>query len=276
MITAFFFGSGSVENSWKPVIRALHKFNPRVVDQYGANIEMCRIVYLSRLHHQSFAKRFAIAPVDAGLELCQNSISRLSRIRQLISTEIAKSLSDGELSMRQEFEEIFRSFVLNTSSRFFVASTNWDSAGENEIAEWSSHRFGKSEAFATNRIHGRYDDPDTIYMPLETYFESYFGFDKFQRHAELQLNFIDNTRLIERLVIYGLSFSPLDIELFHTLDIVVNDLNGKVNDNLKEVMIIDPSPRAVFLNILPAFRSSQKIAFKGYAPDNLKHPIDLT
>lgn len=271
-LTAFLFGAGAVRNSWTPVVRALNSMNLRTTNPETANLQLSRQIYLLRFYYDSMQRNKRITNNESGVSNSfTNQYQRIEKLKEKIAIELTDATLKCELKPHDEFDTIFKKFVIEPSRRFFTVTTNWDFVIEQRIltlteGQWSGRN---------NRIHGDILDPSKLYLPNESFVEPYFDDQRFISNLEIQKEFTTNLSKINRLVCYGISISPLDYELFQALDTAFNPLNNQPNENLSEVIVIVPKRdlELVLSRISAALRSGQSVRLIGYDPCNLDTPL---
>lgn len=114
-----------------------------------------------------------------------------------------------------------------------VATTNWDLLFE--------PYFSKGQINQIIYVHGNVKYPDTLYLPTESIVEPYRPYTAESRlHGAIAGKLMSILQDTNQLVIYGLSLSPLDVEL----GLVIRD--GFANTVLPDkVVVIDCNPHLV-------------------------------
>ncbi|MBS1502042.1 MAG: hypothetical protein JST32_08280 [Bacteroidetes bacterium] len=147
---------------------------------------------------------------------------------------------------------------------FMLISTNWDTVVDNALKLFLESNY--SDGFwhmNPLHIHGSIDDESTLYLPTEVTRESYRTVKEDQAIGEIHGSIMKGLEKVERVVIYGLSLSPLDAELSQTL------ASGWDNKNLKDIFVIDPNHAVI----------AERVKILLYDPGIVKirglHPSDL-
>jgi hypothetical protein len=73
-----------------------------------------------------------------------------------------------------------------------------------------------------------------------------------------------------RVVLYGISLSPLDAELGQTL------ATGWNNPNLREIIVVVPDHEVVAHRVNLLLDHRRGVIVKGYAPNDLRTAVDYT
>lgn len=227
-------GAGAVEDSWNPVLKALEGRVPSPTKD-APNVYFATLVYRLRwLHGMSVAQGIS---VDARRSY-SSALGEALNEYQSVTTGIAQCIQDWDGNkLRPEAALLSQRLLRPRSERFHIASTNWDfSAGD--LLDDSADGGG-----SVDYIHGTYDVG--LYLPGEIVAEPYRGpanlseFNASSRRTVLAL------RDASRLILYGLSVSPLDGEL----GFILQSAHGQRRAPFEEVIIVDPYHQAVVANL---------------------------
>ncbi len=258
-LVAIIVGTGAVENSWNPVIRALKSFSQGKVTEVNANSILARVVYEMRLN--------ASGSPDQSLESQGTRlIKRYNSLKSLIASEVSKSELNGELKGRDTFNFIFDKLVIPMSNGFTFFTTNWDNVAENRAKK----AFGRLRIdIPAFHIHGDCKSGNSLYLPSEVSMEAYRTKNEQRLLVGKHIGMIKALQEAKRLILFGVSLSPLDAELSHCI------AEGVEHGLIKEIYIIDPNHNEVaqLLHVIIINHVGIKIlgidptskAFKAYA-----------
>lgn len=216
-------GSGAVRNSWVPVNRALQETFGFVPGGEGSNFAFANLVFQLRRLERAKAQLL----VRAFEAFREKRIKEFNDLRTRIGRHLDVAMAGGELVVRPELEMIRRSYFTGAIER--VITTNWDGAIDAALP-----------GATICHLHGHVRDTNTLYLPSETAEEPYRREDerKYLRDRITQaFELLDET--MQHLIIWGLSLSPLDIEL----GIVVGEAFFNRRDC--RITVIDPRAREV-------------------------------
>ena len=222
MNTILFTGTGAVKNGWLPVETALKKACS-FVGQIDPNLVFAAIIYklrwldiqLSREHDSTLLRKLK-NKFDA-------TVSEYIEIKKEITNELNKAHASGVICPREELK-LLDYLYLNSESK--IITTNWDST----IMDFVGKKYD------TLFLHGR--TSETLFLPSEMIEEGYRKRANLEApHGEvagLAMSWFQDYS--DRLVIYGLSLSPLDVEL---VLVIADGFYG--TSNPKSVVIVDPN-----------------------------------
>lgn len=258
---ALIVGAGAVANAWAPVLRALQPFYGFSLTDDGATSVLARLVHLLRFWAQNPTSH-------AASELAK--LKRfLSLIRSSIAVELEQAEASGELSVREQFNDIVQSTIAGYGDRFILVNTNWDLVVDTAFPVAIAKGWNLKD-FNAVHIHGSRKNSDLMYLPSEVTWEPYRTAAEQQTlggtHAAVW-------RALEgagRVVVYGLSLHPLDAELCQTL---AAGLDSGVE---KEVLVITPDHKSVAHRINLLVNPARRIKVLGMTPDNLSLKVDHT
>lgn len=254
-------GAGAVVNAWNPVIRALQSYYDFPLTSDSANSILARLIYLVRW--------YSSLKTEDGATQYKTHLELLNEIKASISRELKKAQDSGEITVRASLIACTKLFLLSHSKKFAYITTNWDSVGSHAI---------KKELNKTQHvniyplhIHGHFDAPSGIYLPTEMVKEPYRSSEE-----EMTLGSTHGMawRALEpatRIILFGLSLSPLDAEL---QQIIACGLDSYCK---KEVIIVDPNHNEIAQRINLLINPARNISVTGYHPDDLakKHTYTI-
>jgi hypothetical protein len=142
-----------------------------------------------------------------------------------------------------------------------LITTNWDEVVDRRMLALCGA--ARVEPLSIFHLHGRLSDPASLYLPTEIRSESYRDLDQ---ALQLEAQYEAAMRQLERahrLVVYGLSLSPLDIELA----IAVGE--GCRRAPLREIYVIDHDFRAVAERLWITIRREDVPPIRCFSPDDL-------
>jgi hypothetical protein len=223
--TVFLSGNGAIAQGWQPITSALQKTFGRKPPQ-DCNIAFANLTYQLRwLKYQSQVNsehsEQALAQFTERYEL-------YNQLKTSISKELSNATESQLIHLRPSFVKTYERFK---TKEVALATTNWDLLLENH--------FGSGESAI--HIHGDVTSPESLYLPTENIIEPYRdGNSESKEHVTGAARLMSVLQGTERLVIYGLSLSALDIEL----SILISEGFQGV-DSLREIVIVDLDPAAV-------------------------------
>ena len=234
----FLIGSGVVKNAWAPVKAAVNETrvdngflilpNQQIAEDDTVNFVMAKLVYLTRWMWRQANFHETSKPEQA--EQSSNVAHTLCAYLTLLRENIAKNLIAAQnLEVRPQFRAVIQEGLKGMNQANFL-TTNWDQTIEKALLKINPE-------YQCQYLHGNIAKPQTLYLPSETVNEPYRDDETHQAgldaHKRFQALLIGATRL----VLYGLSLSPLDADLAVLL-------NSDASRQLKEIFIVDPqAPR---------------------------------
>lgn len=163
-----------------------------------ANFEMARVVHLMRF----FCKHPGTADEHEDFPKLRDSYNE-------VRSAICEELRSSTLSIRDGFKEIF-SRLVPLSAQPVVITTNWDRTVDRA-----------AQAIADDcvvlHLHGAIDSGHGLYLPSEISVDQFRGRDEQKVHAASYRRAVGELEEASRLVIYGLSLSPLDPEMANAI-----------------------------------------------------------
>jgi hypothetical protein len=214
----FLAGAGAVKDSWRPVFNALGNVGP-------ADTEWCPELANQFMATAVHAARFAWYgnPQDATRR------ELLLTPRNQVRDSIADELREFRSAPQEGFDRAWEKWV-PAGSECLVATTNWDRVLDEHLMA--------SKGLHVVHMHGvcpQNHNASELYLPTETAFEPYFDQNDRQSFLGAHKILVDFAARATRLVLYGLSVSPLDAELSTWLMAI---LDGRC---IKDVVLVDPN-----------------------------------
>lgn len=252
-VTGLIVGAGAVENAWGPVVRAIQNLFDFPITADGANSYLARLVYLLRWWSSDHT--------DFGKNELKKHKEFLQTVKKSIAEELRRAQLDGEIRPREQFGTIVDFFLFRNSRKFIFVTTNWDTVIDAAFfKELNRIGVGISQPL---HIHGSVDDIDLMYLPTEVTKEPYRTPDEEIRIGSLHGSIWRALEYCHRIVIYGLSLSPLDAELGQILAC------GFASKTVKEICIVAPDHESIAHRVNLLLDPRYPVAVKGYAPDRL-------
>jgi hypothetical protein len=251
--TVLLVGTGAIAHSWLPVSRALKKIYPHVPDG-EENLAFASVVYDLR-HRAYIAQRWRFGLYGMSRRLKQQLGTMWDYYERLVSTiaEELRSASDKKEISARPFVRDLRERVA-TGGDYAVITTNWDFCLEDVFDD-----------VHVTHIHGDIDTKGSLYLPAEMGWEPYrelrtrriyvgtkfkpwhFWKMRITRYPDLWGTLSGANWLVtrvRRLIVVGLSFSPLDAELGNLVASIVNP-----SSSIQELVIIDLDPEPILRRV---------------------------
>ncbi len=252
---ALIFGSGAVENSWEPIFNCLtpKDFKKKLTIE-AANTALALLVYNLRFWS-----------TDIQSDNYKKSFNILHRTRLGISAHIQYYQQNGLINIRPEFDQILSKFILTGFNGFLFITTNWDTVVDDVL---KSHPLIRS--YITNNkevcmhLHGSFNEPNLIYLPTEVIEEAYRTQEEKLSMGKLLRRTYKSLLIAEKIVLYGLSLSPLDVELMQLLGSSISK-----NVVLKVVQIIDINHEVIADKMHIILDKNKKVKVEGIHPERL-------
>lgn len=255
---ALFVGAGAVENAWTPVSRALQQYYKPKMDADGCNMTLSQLVFNLRF----FSNKKHREPYQE--EHLQALKKQLVLFRNSIAYELQQAQRENEISARPELPEILEKFAIYKNKKFMFVSTNWDTVIDNAIRKYCHNKFPNKEInLFPLHVHGSIFSTDHLYLPTEVTHEPYRTEEEIENLSVINASIMKGLELCERVVIYGLSLSPLDAELGMILTA------GLDNEKLQEIIVVDPMHEQIAKRVNVLLTHKRKIIVKGCNPNNL-------
>jgi hypothetical protein len=250
-------GSGAVQNSWQPIVRALQPYHHFPATPESVNLSLARIVYLLRWY-SSTKNQEELAAMKR----------LLADVRHRICEQLTEAQQHGELAVRKEFGTIVNGFILSRSTRMMLVNTNWDTAVDDALERHlRQHYDGRLNPV---HIHGSVKSENTLYLPTEVVREPYRSADEDNVLGTLHgavMHALEDARWV---VLYGISLSPLDAELVQTL------AAGFSNPKLEQIDLIVPDHALVSQRVNVLLDPRHRVRVFGYDPSNLASPVEYS
>lgn len=225
MNTTFLVGNGAIQGGWEPIKRAIQETFGNCPEQ-DPNFAFANLTHQLRwLTYQAKKQKGDNSFQDA----FNNRLDKYNKLKRSISNEILKAAQSGLMTVQNEFARALDRF---SHGHTRIATTNWDLLLE---------QYRNSTVSPIEYVHGNVEHPESLYLPTETIEEPYRDEDnESELHRRMAGNLLSVLQNTDRLVIYGLSLSPLDIEIALLL------VDGFHNTNLpSEVVVIDLEPALI-------------------------------
>jgi hypothetical protein len=229
MKTAFLIGSGAIDGAWQPVCAAIRDvYGERVPNtSAAANTIFASLVYELRWSFQvrRTTPRTQLPQLDRQRA---RLLAKYARVKRRIAFRLRNAERSGELSVRPPLRDLITQHVGPTPCVF---TTNWDRTLERFLGE--NYRTYPPVV----HLHGSSKDSKSLYLPSEVIEEPYRARKENRAFGGRAVQMIQVIERCERLVVYGLSFDPLDAEL----GVVV----ASAAADIKEIVVVDPMPEIV-------------------------------
>jgi hypothetical protein len=226
-----FAGAGAVERSWEPVGRALRRTFPALLSPGNADFAMAHLVYQLRLA----CSRNADDDIERSWRdgLC----GALARARRDIAKELMLAQDAGELRTHAYFDQFIERLAREDDVSLTLITTNWDEVVDRRLVElWDPAR---RERLAIHHLHGRLSDPESLYLPSEMRWEPYRDALQTRGLHARHTAAMRHLERADRMIVYGLSLSPLDVELAFAIGEVCR------RGSLADIQVIDRDACAV-------------------------------
>lgn len=245
-------GAGAVANAWNPVIRAMQPYYDFPLTPDSANSIMARLVYLVRW--------FSSLKTDHGAAQYKLHVDGLNEIKLSISRELKQAQESGEIAVRPSLIACAKFLLTPYAKKFVYVTTNWDSVGSRAL-ERELNKTHHINIYPLH-IHGHVDSPSELYLPTEMVKEPYRSSDE-----EMALGSVHGSvwRALEpaaRIILFGLSLSPLDAELQQIIAC------GLDFDRKKEVIIVDPLHAEIAQRVNLLINPLRNVSVVGYHPED--------
>jgi hypothetical protein len=214
-------GAGALIEAWAPVIEGMRANGDEVRTASAANFALARIVYVGR-QLESYSN--SVPEWDAHkLEFRAN----LKRLKEAVAWSLQRAQATGRLLARAELPTVVRKLVIEESDEAAIVTTNWDSVIEEAVRRIDA-------GLSTFYLHGSTKAPGSIYLPSEIAEEPYRTDGEKAQLVAIRRDLVRAITSATRLVLYGISVSPLDAELGQLL------ASGMHGSAIQEVHIVNP------------------------------------
>lgn len=244
--TALFVGAGAVENAWSPVIDAIRLHNGVVCDSDTATCFLAREVY---------KMRFFECDCSYGGAYASDFKTYFNQLKHTLCLQLQAAESRRDIRARKELRYVITNLVIPTSSLFYLVSTNWDTTVD-KAAEEILADFSDSQSVKVFHLHGSSDQPETLYLPSEWSGEFYRDESEREAFGGNLRGLLERLDELEHLIVYGLSFSPLDAELTQLINAITN------HEHLKSITVVDPDADIVEKRIKQALNNPRLSVIK--------------
>jgi hypothetical protein len=229
--TAFIVGAGAVEGAWGPVCNALGEVYGEGFPgtSVAANTIFADIVWgLQWLYGVRRGERKPEHRARLDRE-CKRALAKYRRVKRHVAINLRKAEHAGEIRIRRQLIDLIAQHV--GVSRC-VLTTNWDTTLKGFLKQhYKIHP-------PVVHLHGTSADADSLFLPAEVIEAPYRKPWRVNRRLGGQaLWTIDQISKCEELVVYGLSFDPLDAELGRVV--------AEGAKNLKKIVVVDLEPGVV-------------------------------
>lgn len=223
--TLIFSGAGASRHSWDSVVKGIQNAIPNsTVSKNNANYIFANLV--SQIRWLNYKKTQSVKSRDNLEILYNNHISLLSKLRQSIADQLAVDEENGSIFLDENILGRIGSLIGNNAVA--VITTNWDMLWEKN---------GLFNKHSVNYLHGSRDTPNLMYLPSETIEDEHREKSEREHLGKLAGECMKEIENADQIIIYGLSFSPLDSEL----GTIWRD--GFVGSEKKqEIFLVDPNP----------------------------------
>lgn len=247
-------GAGAVEHSWEPVRRALRNSFPGLRTAENADFAVAHLVY---------QLRFACSRTQLGQDdaLAAQLRRDLERVRHDIAAELQFAQSSGELRPAAGFDQVIERLVLAEHAGVTLVTTNWDDVVDRRLTELA--RWAGVERLSIHHLHGQLSEPGGLYLPTETRCEPYRGEVALGYLAAEHDAALRHLEQAQRIVVYGLSLSPLDVELANAVG------EGCRRARLDDLYVIDHDFCAVAERLSITLGRSDLPPIRCFSPDDL-------
>jgi hypothetical protein len=252
-----FAGAGAVKRSWEPIRRAMRRTFPALRTAENADFAVAHLVYQLRL---------ACSQAKAGgahMARQRTLHEQLERVRRDIASELLRAQTSGELRTHAAFEKVVQRFALVDGGSLTLVTTNWDEVVDRRVTELCSP--SHAQRLSIHHLHGRLTEPDSLYLPSEMRCEPYRDERKIEDLEALHAQAMQRLQHADRMIVYGLSLSPLDVELAFALGEVCR------LGSLSAIHVVDRDVCAVAERLAITLGRSDLPPIHCFTPDDLEH-----
>ncbi len=259
LFTVLLTGSGAVQESWKPICRALHLPHlTKPLSKGVVNTLLADIVYKRRFAYLS----------DSNDTVVQSTSDRVMQtFKDAICQELIIARQNNEIKVQVEFNDIMYKVVLPDTKALASITTNWDLVIDEALQSFPTFK-NHSKKPPTMHIHGSVSEPSGLYLPTEIIRESYRKESEVAILEKMIYEVMTYLKIAKKIIIYGLSISALDAELLQVIN------QSFDNKNLSEIIVIDNYPTSVIEKLQLMNFASTPVSIKGYYPHDLTNPIN--
>jgi hypothetical protein len=259
--TLMIVGAGALVDAWVPVLAAMRANGYEDVhSENAANFAMARLVYIGR-------QLGTYAPsVPEWAPHRDDFRKKLAQLKDAISRGLLDAERGGTLRTRGDFSKVLNETVLSESGEAAIVTTNWDSVVENDAKKVHPN-------LKTYYLHGSAKGAGSIYLPTEIVEEPYRTEEEKAELVAIRRDVVRAITQATRVVLYGISVSPLDAELGQLI------ASGLHKSTVQEVHIVNPHFEEVGERVATLLNEeSASVKLVGRHPANLGEltPLPLT
>jgi len=213
--TTFIIGTGVCPASWAPVCRALHQHlsrlglaSPPEVSSGLANFIFAHHVHMKRL----WARESSNADRSDDFRKLAGGYDEVDKeLRRTIAQELDQAQSSGSIQLEERF---LRALELPWTGKKLVFTANWDTLVE---------RRGLTQPRSLFHLHGDITRPETLLLPTEVVDDPSRTQDVWMQQKEILGSLWRLAGAAHNVWLYGISLSPLDIEIGMLLHIGLSE-----------------------------------------------------
>jgi len=240
--TLFLIGTGALKNGWGPVLAAINELEPTIGnDTDAANFWFSRIIQVWRLTAhvgratdkdlmlQGIEKKAIPKFRRDAAKQGKDNRKLYYELKQAIANHIHRAMDSGEMALSPEF--IRRAADDRWRGLTAYVTTNWDLLLDRAFGSRGD----------VHHLHGHVDNWKRMLLPSEAPEEPYRTKREEMQIASSQRQW-EGISQAKRIVIYGLSLSPLDASLAHTIGMGLDNPAGSA---VEEIYIMNCGPDEV-------------------------------
>jgi hypothetical protein len=227
--TVVLIGSGAIRSSWAPVLRAIAAARGTPPPRGEPCLSFVQLTWKLRW----LKSQLMCGHVKVGRQRrIRSTYLKTCREYRALQTSIAKELKaaaiSGEIAPDPEARGL-RAWL--STQEAFVITTNWDRTIETVLPSRPRPLY----------LHGNADRPRTLFLPSETIEEPYrLDTGGSRPHGDRAGAAMSILEKCSRVVVYGLSVSPFDVEL----GMVLGSAFGTA-PSTQEILVVNPEPEPV-------------------------------
>lgn len=223
--TVLLLGSGAVQSAWEPVFDALKDRIP------CRNADVANAYFASLVHKLRWLSLMAARQTSATAEY-ESELNHAKNEYTAVTSAIAVALRTQPLQVHPAGELVREKFLQGRD--YLVVTTNWEfSAAKTFQVDHSS------STSSITYLHGTYSVG--LYLPGEVVDEPHRDVNNRGEFFTSALGTVNALVSATRLVLYGISISPLDSELGFLLQWA----NKERDSPFDEVIVVDLDPEPV-------------------------------
>jgi len=253
---AILTGAGAIENAWEPILKCFRPITGHETDADTANVLFAKSICAMRLYSKS----------PKGIKQLKEEQELVKSMKDAVCLSLKMAQQSGLLKPRPEFRALLDKFVLSKPNNLFgFVSTNWDTVIDAEADRWVKDRYHDIESAKVFHLHGSIEAHEHIYLPSETSMENYRTDEENHEYGYSHYTTYDFLEKANSIILYGLSFDPLDAELSLML-------NGalKQSKTLSEIIIANPDFKTVRKRVKILLWPRNDITIRCFRPENLE------